>query len=255
MIFFDEKEPNKYRKLKRILAPYKHPIKKVKVGSGDGGYVVDPMGVDTVLSYGIGDDPYGVSFETEMLNRGCRVDMYDGSIDTFPVKLSNSKGIANFYSEHLNAENFKLHVKNLEIRDPASTVLKMDIEGHEYDWLTDENFQTLYENFAQFTIEVHSLIEEVPEGWIIEPQMQDAKNNPNKVLDFFEKVSEAFSLWHIHGNNHAPRYVDFPDSLELTYLNKDYYSDYEKETEPFPIKGLDEPNFHGRDDYVIDWFL
>ena len=48
-----------------------------------------------------------------------------------------------------------------------------------------------------------------------------------KSFEVFEMLSWDFELWHIHGNNHSPRYVDFPDSLELTFLNSNFYHDNE----------------------------
>lgn len=75
MIFFDTKNPNKYEKLKRKIIPYnlnsscgKNLIKK-KFGNGDGGYVLayheDYFNDQSFsfLSYGVGSDPLGVSFE------------------------------------------------------------------------------------------------------------------------------------------------------------------------------------------------
>lgn len=252
MLFFDPNNPNKYKRLKKLLVPYSFDIKKTKVGSGDGGYVIHKKNTEKVLSYGIGNDPKGVSFDTECLKLGAEVHMYDGAIKSFPLKI---EGNGKFFSEYLNEVNFRDHVEKLNIENPEDSVLKMDIEGCEYDWLTDENLNILTDNFAQFTIEVHALIEEIPEGWVLEPQLLEAKQNPQKVIKFFERLNEEFTLWHIHGNNHAPRYVDFPDSLELTYLNNNYYSDNNGiDYSDFPIEGLDEPNFEGREDYKLDWW-
>lgn len=255
MIFFDEDNPNKYKELKKLLVPKKFDIKKTKVGSGDGGYVIHKEGVKTVLSYGIGDDPQGVSFDTEMLDYGCKVHMYDGSITKFPADLTKHRGEPSFFSEYLTKDNFKDHVKELNAHSPETSVLKMDIEGCEYEWLTKENLDILSHNFVQFTIEVHSLIQEIPEGWVVEPQLQKAKDDPKKVFKFFEMLSWDFELWHIHGNNHSPRYVDFPDSLELTFLNSNFYHDNEGiDYSDYPIDGLDEPNYNGRKDYILDWW-
>ena len=256
MIFFDENNPNKYRELKKLLVPYKFSFAKTKVGNGDGGYVIDKRGVDTILSYGIGNDPEGVSFETEMLDADCKIHMYDGSIDEFPVDLTRYGGKPSFFSEYLTKDNFKNHVEKLKPHDPKSSILKMDIEGCEYDWLTKENLSILTEKFCQFTVEVHSLIEEVPEKWDVEPQLKQAKENPNKVLRFFQELASDFKLWHIHANNHSPRYVDFPDSLELTFLNLNFYEESEgiDFSSNYPIDGLDEPNYNGRKDYILDWW-
>lgn len=266
MIFFDEKKPNKYNKLKKLLVPFEeecYKLEKEKVGIGDGGYVIPkdnfpirPWEASKVLSYGIGADPSGVSFELEMLDRGVEVHMYDGSIAFLPVKLKPvAKKLSKFKSEHLTKDNFQDHVYNLNIDNPKGCVLKMDVEGCEYDWLTEENLELLSNNFGVFTIEVHSLIEEVPEGWILEEAIKSAKRNPEKVQRFFEKINSSFFLWHIHGNNHSPRYVDFPDCLELTYLNMNFFNKKCKDLKRCPLIGVDEANFEEKDDYVLDWWI
>ena len=131
----------------------------------------------------------------------------------------------------------------------------MDIEGCEYDLLTKDNLEILFNTFDQFSLEVHGLIEEVPDGWVIEPKIKDAKDNLQKKIDFFQNLNEHFYLFHIHGNNHSPRFVDFPDCLELTYVNKKVAKKLEINNKPCPDKDVDEANFEGREDYVLDWWV
>lgn len=259
MLYFDPSRPNKYSSLKRELIPYKifdkngFKYTKERYGQKDGSYVLaeELVKIDSaVVSYGIGEDPEGVSFELEMAKMGHSVLCYDPNLSSLNSLWGSG---CSFKGEALNKDNFKNHVSGLE--DGCKHILKMDIEGHEYDWLTEENLNILKETFNQLTIEVHSLIEEVPEGWIVEPQMLDAKKNREKVLNFFRALNEEFVLFHIHGNNHAPRYVDLPDSLELTYINKKFIYSAEIDDQIYPIEGLDSPNFEEREDYVIDWHL
>lgn len=264
MIFFDPNNPNKYSALKKLLVPYRivtggsyraKPLSKKRCGKGDGSYVLAPELIEkdsVVLSYGIGEDPDGVSFEKEFCGAGHRVRMYDPNVNS----LNSVKGLngGTFIGEPANKDNFADHISLLKSKTDKN-ILKMDIEGHEYDWLTRENLKLLADNFSQFTIEVHSLIEEVPDGWVLESQMAEAKKNRDKVENFFKMLNEEFTLFHIHANNHAPRYVDFPDSLELTYINyKDAYPACVDQNQ-YPIKGLDEPNFDGREDYVLSWWI
>ena len=267
MIFFDPRNPNKYENLKRELIPYtlndlndKNLIKK-KFGNGDGGYILachdkyfDNESF-SFLSYGIGGDPSGVSFEQSLDKIGIKnlfIDMYDGSIDSLPTEVSGSS----FFKEYLTPYNFKKHVTNLiEKSNSDKFILKMDIEGCEYDWLTEENLKILFDTFDQLTLEVHGLIEEVPDGWIIDPPIQDAKDNLQKKIDFFKRLNEYFYLFHIHGNNHSPRFVDFPDSLELTYVNKKVCKKLGINNNPCPDNDVDEANYEGREDYVLDWWV
>jgi hypothetical protein len=266
MIFFDPKNPNKYDRLKKELIPYtlndsygKNFVRK-KFGKGDGGYVLayneeyfDNKSF-SFLSYGIGGDPSGVSFEQSLDKIGIKdpsIHMYDGSIDDLPIEINNSS----FFKEYLTQYNFKKHVTNLITKSNSDRfILKMDIEGCEYDWLTEENLEILYDTFDQFTLEVHGLIEEVPDGWIIDQPTQDAKNNLQKKVDFFKRLNEHFYLFHIHGNNHSPRFVDLPDSLELTYVNKKISKKLGINNNPCP-DDVDEANYEGREDYELDWWI
>jgi hypothetical protein len=131
----------------------------------------------------------------------------------------------------------------------------MDVEGCEYEFLNGVNLNICATTFDQIVMEVHGLIEEIPEGWIIEAAIQNAKNNLQKKCEFFEKLNNHFHLIHIHGNNHSPRYVDFPDSLELTYINRNLFNKRRicKQRCPDPL--LDQPNFDGRAEYVLDYWI
>jgi hypothetical protein len=260
-MFLDFKRPNKYLWLKDKLIPYKladadeKPLTKKRYGRNDGSYVFSPELINSstiVLSYGIGNDPLGVSFEQEMCQNGNQVFMYDGSIEELPVEIK--RGV--FTSEFLTKENFRSHIINADLNGGFNNILKMDIEGHEYEWLTEDNLNLLAENFSQISIEVHSLIEEIPEGWVIEDQMLKAKNDKAGKGLFFDRLNTYFDLFHIHANNHSPRYFDLPDSVELTYINKKcIHRRKEIEDRIYPIEGLDEPNFAEREDFYLDWWL
>lgn len=254
MIFFDEKNPNKYAALKKRLVPYNlsyldQTVKKKRFGSGDGGYVLGDFRMDnlSILSYGVGNDPLGLGFEQSF--EDAEIHCYDGSCDGLPTEIDG----VTFVQENLNPTNFKNHVKRLNKN--TNKILKMDIEGCEYDWLTNENLEICFENFDQIAIEVHGLIEEVPEGWIIEKQAMEAKKDTDKKKRFFNKLNDRFYLFHIHGNNHAPRYVDFPDSLELTYINKKLVRREGVNKTRCPDLSVDEPNWDGREDFVLDFWI
>jgi len=259
MIYFDSLNPNKYAQLKKLLSPCEgrtnngQILTKKRYGKGDGSYVLCPeliLSDSAVLSYGIGEDKEGTTFERELAPNH-PVFCYDPN----PKSLEALWGVScSFDTEALTKDNFKYHCAGLD-ENGRNHILKMDVEGCEYDWLTDENMDLLIRCFGQFTIEVHGLIEEVPEGWVIEPAVMDAKKKLNKKVDFFAKLNKYFNLFHIHANNHAPRYVDFPDSLELTYLNKFCVHYMKPDLTRYPKEGLDEPNFGGREEYLLDWWI
>lgn len=255
MNFLDKSFPKKYDGIKNLLKPYEVLLKTGKstlkrYGKNDGSYILVNELVENsfpiCLSYGIGSDPCGVSFETAIAPYVNMVYMYDGSIDYFPTGLDSNMV---FTKEYLNKDNFQNHIK-----DYNDVILKMDIEGSEYDWLSDENMIILENQVSQFCVEVHSLIEEIPYGWILDPATLDAKQHPEKVVNFFEKLNKSFTIVHMHGNNHSPLYGDLPDCLEITYVNNKHISSKEIRKEAFPILGMDEPNLPQRGDYLLNWW-
>jgi len=259
MIYFDSQNPNKYNSLKKLLIPhllfdeFGNYLTKKRYGKGDGSYVLCPELIteDTaILSYGIGVDKEGTSFEREFAPTN-PVFCYDPNPQSLDALWGTS---CSFSCEALTSENFKDHCAGLNESD-GKNILKMDIEGCEYDWLTNENLFLVQNIFSQFTLEVHGLIEESPEGWIFEEKTLRAKKDLKIKEEFFKKINKHFTLFHIHANNHSPRYVDFPDSLELTYIRKSYDIFSEIDLSRYPKDGLDEPNFEGREDYVLDYWI
>ena len=58
-----------------------------------------------------------------------------------------------------------------------------------------------------------------------------------------KKLSKTHYLIHAHGNNLGPQVNNFPDVIELTYVNKNYFSSVpEFNTTSLPILNLDFPN-------------
>ena len=255
MTFFDIKRPNKYNYLKRKIFPFKLPYgynKKRYGGEKDGSYVFVEKLFDKskfVYSYGIGEQVSALCFDRHAAELGKTVYMYEGSIDQLPYNHENFV----FKSEYLYAEGISNHITENGHKNETNMVLKMDIEGHEYSVInTDINI--IKDHFDQLSIEMHSLIEEIPEGWDIQEPMLYMKTNHAAKEDFFDKILEHYNIVHIHGNNHAPRHVDFPDSLEITFLRKDHRV-LEIDKSIFPIDGLDYPNYNDTEDYVLDWWI
>jgi hypothetical protein len=260
MNFFDQRNPNKYLHIKSLLTPYNiwssitcpDKLTLKRYGRKDGSYVLLKELTEEkkdlyCLSYGIGNDPFGVSFEQEIIKHVKEVHMFDGSIEKPPIELCDKMF---FHPVYLDKQNFKQH-----ILDEKDIILKMDIEGNEYDWLTDENLDIISNQVSQFCVEIHSLIQEVPDGWVLESAIQDAKKNPDKIVEFLRKLNDRFTIVHIHGNNHSPLYGDLPDCLEITYINNSLISKKEKRFESFPIIGMDEPNLDYRQDYTLNWWI
>ena len=62
-------------------------------------------------------------------------------------------------------------------------------------------------------------------------------------MDCLAKLARTHYLVHAHGNNHAGTYNGVPAVIELTYLNKNLFTEPLQVNRTFlPIVGLDFPN-------------
>jgi hypothetical protein len=171
----------------------------------DGGYVIydNPLSAAHILGYGVDKD---VSFENELTEAwGIKATIFDHTIDEVPLTSSN----VTYVKEGIGATDapplFSLenHVKRF-VPDGSNFVLKMDVEGAEWDVLRHANLS----HVSQLIVEFHE-----PTG---------------DHTDVIQKINEQFYLVHIHGNNchNQPwMYIDrihiMPRYLECTYVRKD----------------------------------
>lgn len=171
----------------------------------DGGYVIldDPLGATHLLGYGVDKD---VSFENQLTEAwGIKAHVFDHTIDEVPLVGPNvtyvKEGIGAVDADPLfTLEN---HV-NRFVPEGSNFILKMDVEGAEWDVLKTANLSRV----SQLIIEFHDL--------------------QNDHWDVIRKLNETFYLVHIHGNNchNQPwMYIDrvhvMPRYLECTYVRKD----------------------------------
>jgi hypothetical protein len=212
---------------KNILQIHELPKKYnfIRVGgANDGGYVVvEGLQYDLFLSCGIADD---TSFEVEILSR-CWVGSctaFDGTISNNPITQTNLTIInKNIYGYPMNDNETNL---SDYIGDKKNVLLKMDIEGSEFDWINA--FPDL-SMFAQIIIEIH---------WPFDRYRM-------KVL---QKLQEAHGIVHFHENNYSRNTIAsdlpcdrtdngyvlftdsygqeywFPEVFELTLVRKDLLS-------------------------------
>jgi len=120
---------------------------------------------------------------------------------------------------------------------PYSVIVKMDIEGAEYDVLTDVmNHHNLVSTIA---VEIH-----------------DVGPRAAELNAIMLALSKEFAVVHIHGNNCAP--IDsasgFPNVIELTFVHKGLLgNDLAPSQHSYPRPDLDVPNTNARPDYVMRW--
>jgi hypothetical protein len=120
--------------------------------------------------------------------------------------------------------------------------LKIDIEGGEYPWLLEIDESRL-DKFKQIVIEFHGITND---GWGC---------NYNDKIRCLEKLAQTHYIVHAHGNNHGPVVNRIPDVIELTYVNKKYFSSPPKlNTRPLPIPNLDFSNIGGPYDINLNFY-
>lgn len=197
----------------------------------DGGYVIfgttggaigEPvLNYDAFLSGGICDEN---SFERDVLRRYPELvcHAYDPS---------SGPGVWGGDRYHFHPE--RVPVMGLE--SVRRALVKLDIEGDEWDWLQSAPF---IDHVAQFVIELHS-----PHlgrwSW---PEL--------------ERLARTHALIHAHGNNWDGivdiEGVRVPGTLETTWVRRDLAGELRQNTRPIPGP-LDMPNRVGVADHVIDW--
>ena len=243
----------------------------IRVGRDhDGGYIMvdDFKNVKNAYSCGIDHD---VSWDLDLINRNSRgsieIFMYDHTIDGLPQEHEHfhffKTGITGIYDPaHPELETIPRLIKKNGHQDDYNMVLKMDIEGAEYDFLENVDEDTL-NHFSQIVIEFH---------WFLHKFFQPT-GLENKILFSLDKLNSTHQLVHIHGNNASPIISNptinngkpiftppgiarnglvLPNLLECTYLHKERYKFKEsKRFFPTPLDRADDP---GRPDINLGFW-
>lgn len=197
----------------------------------DGGYIMANCFSEGSIAYsfGIGND---VSWDIEMAKRGFDVYMYDHTIDTLPSE--NEKfhfrkyGVGGKTSGSILSLEDIIKCNGHEKR--RDLVLKMDIEGYEYDVINETDPEIL-KQFSQVVVEWHDLLDPAD----------------NRIIPAIKKMNSLFQCIHIHGQDVARVRIDdriLPSFIEVTYLRREDHSFVDAHhTLPLPI---DMPTYAGR---------
>lgn len=223
--------------LKELIHPYKINEPLIHLGNkGDGGYVLprSALSCEVLYSYGIGDN---ISFETDWeKNTGRKSYLYDMTVDS-PVLLPNMKFFKEGISgqKQLTTDNFLNH---LVVNQDAATniLLKIDVEGAEYDWIAHTDMAVLAARVYCLTIEFH---------WIGGYKQQ--------FVAAIEKLQESFDIVHLHGNNYNGLVEGAPDVPEMTFTRKTANLIVAPCKYCYPLKDIDYPNNFRHPDLVIDY--
>jgi hypothetical protein len=245
----DKTNATKVKNILNLLKP-RVPITnkhKIRVGSmrGDGGYVMlDNFERDQVVyGMGIGGDFSWEDDISHRVGRGVDVLMYDPTIEppviTPPLKFYKL-GICGDNTKAENLLTFKEILKKDGNLDKENIILKIDVEGAEWDAFSTTS-QKILEKFSQIVVEFHDVLD-----------LSDT--HYGMMMSALEKLSKTHEVIHVHANNYG-RYgvvggIPLPDTFEITYLRKKDW-EFTKNTRTYPIKGIDLPNNSSEADYIL----
>lgn len=215
-IFFNELSSNPdaviySEKLRSILTLYRpHNKKFVRKGnSKDGGYIiVDDLTIsDTLFSIGVGDN---ITFDIDCENQVSRIVLVDDSVPHFEIPNCNYF----LHSKKLGAYESNSHItieKLLNIYQSKDYILKIDIEGNEWEILSSVQSATLIK-FRQIIIEFHNLFD---------------MTRSDLILKALNNLLKTHAPVVVHPNNIGGYCVIgssvFPNVLETSWLRRDSY--------------------------------
>ena len=242
------------------LTIYTTRIPKVRLGGPcDGGYVVNLEALcksSALFTYGVSNN---VNFEIDYVKATERKAFcFDHTCDPVYVPPGFEKNITHFL-EGISGEKqektdtffahyekyFEKHCENRNSFDDK-VLLKIDIEGNEYEVFSKMDIEKLSGIAAGLVIEFHDL---------------NSTTQRALFFDCLARINKYFYLTHLHGNNFLGNFDFFekrfasdinewyiekfsiPKLLELSFLNKEMTSFIEKDTREYPYKEiLDAPN-------------
>lgn len=214
--------------------------------NGDGGYVMPDIlpGVGCAFSLGVGGD---VSWDVDIAALSIPVLQFDHTVDSAPTDHS----LFTFFKRRIVQaveSDFDIHISDVfclpkSDRNNSKFVMKMDIEGAEWDVLpaiASSDMQRL----AVLVCEFHGL----GDLW---------RYRDGSVDRALSAITKGLEPIHVHGNNWGQYLtvagVPIPDVLEVTFVNRDCYAICDK-IDYFPT-ALDRPCHPDRPELVLGTFL
>jgi hypothetical protein len=234
-----------FRTLLHCLQP--HDIagaRKVRIGAAaDGGYVMldDFVNARHALSLGVGPE---VSWDADVAARGLRVFQYDDTVDGSPQQNANFV----FAGQRVGAAKARAADTTLEeimarpeLATDNEVIVKMDIEGCEWEALAETDTATLA-RMRQLAIEFHELRRFGDDAW------------RDRALKALANLTATHVCIHVHGNNWGPFTViggiPFPEGFEASFVRRSDHGAAAPSKAIFPT-ALDQPNNPKRPDLFI----
>jgi len=217
---------------------YEPEHSKIRIGrQTDGGYVVVNEGdvYDAFISCGLSDE---TSFE-ENFPYKIPSWAFDGTISGRPKDLPEH---ISYVRKNVGTENTETLTNMHDIIQNYNDIfLKMDIESHEWRWITATDMSP----FRQIVIEFHG----VWSGYI-----EEDGPSPSEKMKAAQKLASTHRLVHVHANNCVPMQAgQAPWVGEFTWIRKDVPVKGLNVT-PFPRDGLDFPNNPDNSDYELSYW-
>ena len=230
--------PEQFESLTRVWQLKKiRDVDFIRAGNPDfdGGYITinDPRANKIAYSFGINQD---VSWDNDMADLGYQIFMYDMTI----VDLPKHRPEFHFFKEGIGYEKdpeqrldtLENFIKRNGHENRRNMILKMDVEGAEYDFIEQVDLKTL-EQFDQMTFEFHDVITVID------------LERANRMISCFKKLNRTHQVIHVHGNNNGQVITYeggiYPELLEVTFANRNNYEFVDEEIN-LPLRNLDSPN-------------
>ena len=226
------------------LRPYNVLDSKVRLGSNnDGGYIVNETilnQADVLYTYGV---EYNCDFEIDFHNRTSKpVHLYDHTVDFTPQNENlhfHKEGLSHI--SETDKKHFFEHLKENNDED-KKVLLKIDVEGAEYEFFENTDIEELSKNVIGIVLEIHNT-----------GDVNEYRPRATKIL---EKITNHFTLTHLHGNNSSPMigswWIAVPDTLELTFIRDDMFYAFHFDRGQWPTV-LDMPNNPKLQDFPLVW--
>jgi hypothetical protein len=212
----------------------------------DGGYIMVKHDAEVRIAYSLGINR-DVSWDLIMAERGYQIYQYDHTIETLPIHHPNfhwkKLGITgkSQVTDELTSleEQFQANGHS----DAKDLILKIDIEGHEWDVFSEMSKVDL-SRFSQIVVECHGF------GKL------HGLAKFRKMRQSLQNLAETHQVVHVHGNNNSPMVVvggiPTPQTLELTWLRRDI-CEFTPCSRTFPTP-LDQPNNPNFADHMLGRF-
>ena len=229
----------------KLLTPFDIDLQKVQYGNRrDGCYIlVDLPQSGDVMSFGISHD---VGFEMDMARQNRRIFLFDHTIPELPSAHTNfnfqKKGICPSGVSNHELATLEEHINAVGgVRE--GSILKMDVEGHEWGVFSTSSDATL-RNFDQIVVELH---------WL--DNLRDPTFRETVQLAL-ANLNSQFSLFHVHANNCRELSIVegfmVADVIEVSYIRTNLVRRFPSRT-VYPTS-LNKGNYPGRHDYPLLFF-